>query len=301
MNVHTIKDYANNNKQQESNVHSLNVDNNNNNNQGNNVMRYFNREVFHFKTCSFIIICFLFKFYVVSVGIYYLYSMFKEKSWKCLLYQSGALQIGKFVNEFKIWNLVTAMFLHNDLMHFLSNTLSLIFISFYVEFLINSTVYFLLFFFATGIYGNITSLLFNGNNISIGISGVILGLCGYLIIYFIIEYNKMENNQKICFGIFIGVIILNFFVSIFISEQIEIYAHIGGLASGILLAIILFLSSSPLYKFSHIASEKVLKIIKYICIVLLVLYPIISLCVIFTGKYPNVESLICKVESKTNI
>ena len=77
MNVHTIKDYANNNKQQESNVHSLNVDNNNNNNQGNNVMRYFNREVFHFKTCSFIIICFLLKFYVVSVGIYYLYSMFK--------------------------------------------------------------------------------------------------------------------------------------------------------------------------------------------------------------------------------
>ena len=300
MNVHTLKDYENNNNQQEQNIHSLNVDNNNTNTQ-NNVMSYFNRKVFHFKTCSFVIICFLLKCYLVSVGIYYLYSMFKEKSWKCLLYQSGALQIGKFANQYKIWNLITAMFLHNDLMHFLSNTISLIFISFYVEFLINSTVYFLVFFFATGIYGNITSLLFNGNNISIGISGVILGLCGYLIIYFIVEYNKMENNQKICFGIFIGIILLNFFVSIFISEQIEIYAHIGGLVSGILLSIILFLSSSPLYKFSHIASEKTLKIIKYVIIGLLILYPIIALCVIFTGKYPNIESLICKVEQKTNI
>lgn len=296
MNVHTLKDYNNNDKQQ-SNVHSLNVDNSNNN-ISNNVTSYFNRDVFHFKTCTFVIICFLLKFYIASIVIYYLYSMFKEKSWKCLLYQSGALQIGKFVNQYKIWNLITAMFLHNDLMHFLSNTISLVFISFYVEYLINSTLYFLLFFFATGIYGNITSLLFNGNNISIGISGVILGLCGYLIIYFILEYHKMENNQKICFGIFIGVIILNFLVSIFLSTNIEIYAHIGGLITGILLSVILFFTLTPLYKYANIASEKTLKIIKYLFIVILIIYPIISLCIIFTGTYPNVETVICKVEQK---
>lgn len=305
MNVHTLNDLMkdNNNerpqqqnRQQQngnSNIHTLNVINPSQEGQENQnwLHSIFNPAIFNLKTTTFVMIMLLLKVYLSYLFLFYIWYSSKGDPWICLLYNGGALQVGKIVNEYKIWNLITAIFLHNNFLHIFSNILSLVFISFYTEYLINNRFKFLGLFFATGIYGNLTSLLFNGNNISVGVSGVILGLCGYLIIDFIIKFKKMNDFEKKCMGIFIFLLILNIFLGIFVMSNVEIFSHLGGLFTGIVFGII-FLLNNP-RPWIELASETSLKVIWYICLVITIIYPIGVLGYVFTGDYPNIKSSVC--------
>ena len=91
----------------------------------------------------------------------------------------------------------------------------------------------LIIFLYSGIVGNLLSLIFMGNNsISAGASGAIFGLMGSLLYFAINQRTYMTEALK---RDIIPVIIINIIFS-FMIPSINLYAHIGGLLGGMLIA-----------------------------------------------------------------
>lgn len=134
------------------------------------------------------------------------------------------------VKNGEIWRLITASFLHVNLIHLILNLYSLRVIAPSVENLIGKTK-FIFVYLISALTGSLMSLIFNGENIvSVGASGAIFGLMGALL-YFGYHYrlflNSAIKNQ------IVPVIVFNLAIG-FISSGIDNAAHIGGLIGGYL-------------------------------------------------------------------
>ena len=198
MNIHSLNDYAENN----------NRGNNNNNGQNNNFFiaqmnpensggdsfmeQLFPKEIYKIKTISFLIICILTLIYFIQLICYYSFYKPNGYSWACLLYHFGVSEISSIANHFQYHRLITPMLTHNNFGHLFSNALSIAFIGFYVEYDLKNITNYILLFIISGIIGNFCSLLFSYQNLSMGASGAILGLCGYYVIYFVLNWERMK-------------------------------------------------------------------------------------------------------------
>ena len=299
MNIHSLNDYAGNN-----NNGGRNNNNNNQNNQffiaqmgnpenteGNSFFeQLFPKTIFKLKTASFLIICIITGIYFIQLIAYY--SIYKPKgyNWGCLLYHFGASEISSIANHFQYHRLITPMFTHNSIGHLFSNTISILFIGFYVEYDLKNINNYLLLFFISGIIGNFCSLLFSYQNISMGASGAILGLCGYYVLYFIMNWDRMNYNQKCCSLIFFILIFMNLISGVSVgSGSVDIYSHIGGFIGGLAFSFILSYRNQVLYRFS----QEYAKLLYYASIGFLVGIPIISLMIINLKEIPDNCEFIC--------
>jgi len=300
MNIHSLNDYANNgNNGRETN-------NNNQNNQFFLAQIYpensdsdsffgqlFPKSIYHIKTISFLIICIITGVYIVQLIAFYVFYKPNGYSWGCLLYHFGASEISSVSNHYQYHRLITPILTHNTFGHLFSNVLSIAFIGFYVEYDIKNQTNYILLFIISGIIGNFCSLLFSYQNISMGASGAILGLCGYYILYFILNWDKMNYNQKCCSIIFFTIIFMSLISGISVgSSTVDIHSHIGGLLGGLAFSIILFYRNQLLYRFNQTYT----KMIYYASIGFLVGLPIISILVINLKEIPNNCEFICLSE-----
>lgn len=141
------------------------------------------------------------------------------------------------------WRLVTSMFIHSDIQHLFNNMLLLFFIGEYVEDYVGhwkfAGIYFL-----TGILADLVSMgynIFNNNMVlSIGASGAIFGIVGALAGFIFLSKGMIKDITGPRLVVFIGLSILSGLQ----TEGVDNMAHIGGLLSGFLIALLLTICSN---------------------------------------------------------
>lgn len=128
--------------------------------------------------------------------------------------------------------LITSIFLHIGLIHFIMNVWSLNILGKQVE-RFYGHIKTLIIFIYSGVVGNLLSvILMNDNTISAGASGAIFGLMGALLYFSLNQRTYMGEALK---NEILPVIIINLFAS-FIVPGINVFAHLGGLIGGIIIS-----------------------------------------------------------------
>ncbi len=152
------------------------------------------------------------------------------------------------------WRFVTPMFLHVNLLHLMVNMYSLWIVGPYVEKLYGSAK-FVFFWVLTGIAGVIASYLTVRPTLassslsrfifkavdepSAGASGALFGLVGVLFVFGIKYRHELPEGFKRAFGTgLLPMIFLNLFIGYVLRGFIDNAAHLGGLISGALLALV---------------------------------------------------------------
>lgn len=142
------------------------------------------------------------------------------------------------------WRLLTSIFLHGGLMHLLNNIYGLILVGFILEPLLGKTK-FLLLYLLTGILASCASIWWHDASVSVGASGAIFGLYGFLIALLLTKVFPPEFGKAFLIStlVFVG-----FNLVMGLAGGIDNAAHIGGLLSGLIIGI--------LYRFTFKPEEK---------------------------------------------
>ncbi|MFW9771258.1 MAG: rhomboid family intramembrane serine protease [Candidatus Heimdallarchaeota archaeon] len=137
----------------------------------------------------------------------------------------------RIINYYEFWRLISAMFLHNDILHIFSNMFALLIFGTFIESNFSRIAYIGLYL-ISGLIGNLFSLiLLPLNTISLGASGCIFGLIGAALAFII----KQKNRILLILS---GIYIVYFIISSF-SPGINFYAHIFGLLGGFFFSLFL--------------------------------------------------------------
>ena len=153
------------------------------------------------------------------------------------------------------WRFVTPMFLHVNFLHLMVNMYSLWIVGPYVEKLYGSAK-FVVFWVLTGVAGVFASYLTVRPNMSVGpiarfifkttddpsagASGALFGLVGVLFVFGIKFRHELPEGFRRAFGTgLLPMIMLNLFIGYVGRGFIDNAAHLGGLASGALLALVI--------------------------------------------------------------
>lgn len=126
------------------------------------------------------------------------------------------------------WRLLTACFLHADVMHILSNLIGLYFWGPHAELLLGRAKYLIVYLFS-GLMGSVFSYALN-RSWAVGASGALFGIFGALL-YFRTRHKQVFDRV---FGMQVLVIIGINLANGFISPGIDNLGHIGGLVGGFL-------------------------------------------------------------------
>ncbi|MFX0113430.1 MAG: rhomboid family intramembrane serine protease [Candidatus Hodarchaeota archaeon] len=129
------------------------------------------------------------------------------------------------IEGWQIYRLGTAMFVHLHIVHLGSNVLFLVIFSLRFEEL-RSSRELLLVYLASGLAGNLLTLLWGPDYLSVGASGAVFGVFGANLIFL-----RRYYRQQIRTALFIAFI----FFTITIGVDTNVFAHAGGLCSGLLL------------------------------------------------------------------
>ena len=137
------------------------------------------------------------------------------------------------------WRLISPMFIHFSFAHLAFNCLWIYILGEKIERIDNSITFLMLIIFSS-ICSNYLQFLWTGSSLFGGLSGVIYGLIGYCMI---LEMDANYDRYKLPSGLYLFMIvwlILGFLgiLELFGFGSVANFAHLGGLVSGILFAII---------------------------------------------------------------
>ena len=229
--------------------------------------------------------------YLLQILAFYLYYAKRGDSWSCLIITFGAFQGGKVKNHYQYHRFITSDFLHNSIAHVGSNSLSLFFLGFQVENEIKNKLHYGLLYFVSGLTGDLLSLIHNQNNISLGASGCIIGLCGNFVIYFLLNYRNMSDRKKYTYGSMFLMLFINLFSGLSEGgENINMAAHMGGFLGGFAVSIILTYKKNYRLRFNNPSARK----LYYMAVAFLISLPLIAIGVLILKKIPNITDHICK-------
>ncbi len=149
-----------------------------------------------------------------------------------------------------VFRLIASQFVHGGLIHLINNLYGLLFAGIFLQPVVTRwrliACYLL-----CGLGGSIASVLAHPATISIGASGAIFGLFGILLMLLLLRDSRLEETRKFILlnaGIFVAI---NLAIGA-ATPGIDNAAHLGGLLTGSLLAMGLFLSHR--LRLSHAAS-----------------------------------------------
>ncbi|WP_413669728.1 rhomboid family intramembrane serine protease [Mucilaginibacter sp. Mucisp86] len=134
------------------------------------------------------------------------------------------------------WRLLTNMFLHGGIMHVLFNMYGLLFVGIFLEPLLGTGKYTVLYL-LTGIIASITSIWWHPATVSVGASGAIFGMYGVFLALLTTNLFPPEFKKPFLINtaVFVGYNLLAG-----LSGGIDNAAHIGGLLSGLLFGYALY-------------------------------------------------------------
>lgn len=165
----------------------------------------------------------------LNIGNFFIFNLVLPKE-----YILNFVQINRnIIYEFQYWRLITSIFLHADLLHLFSNMIALLLFGATIE---NnqyvSKLEFTLIYFISGLIGNLfTLILLPIDAVSLGASGAIFGLIGSA---FVIV--ATENRTLLP----IAILYITYYIFASFSPEINIWAHIFGLISGIVIGYIIY-------------------------------------------------------------
>ena len=197
-------------------------------------------------TTKIITLCII--IYLLTIGIEYFY----QTSFLQSLIILGA-NVNYLIWNGEVWRLLSAVFLHGNIIHLFVNMYSLNNIGNEIEYVFGKWK--LLFvFILTGILGNFVSFFFSVwsfaeygfvnpllfPHISVGASGSIFGLLGYILGKKLNERKLMMEGKflNVDMNSLITVLVLNLFIG-FTVPNIDNNAHIGGFVFGIILSLLM--------------------------------------------------------------
>lgn len=133
-----------------------------------------------------------------------------------------------FLQKHEYWRLLTGAALHANLLHYFMNSYA--FYSFGRTFeVLSDRAHIAIVFLLSAIGGGVLSLIVSPAGISIGASGGIVGLVGYLVVYSFIRRQFISAEFRKSLIINIGFILFFGFV---LMRSVDNFAHIGGLVTG---------------------------------------------------------------------
>lgn len=143
-----------------------------------------------------------------------------------VLLKYGA-KVNILIEQGQVWRLLTCAFLHGGLIHILCNMYSLYIIGPEIQQIYGTTRYLIIYAFSC----LLSSLMsyFMSPYLSVGASGGIFGLMGALLAFAIIERHRI---QKKYISSLLQIIAINLFIGLSV-ENIDNFAHLGGLIGGI--------------------------------------------------------------------
>ena len=153
-----------------------------------------------------------------------------------VLLQIGQYNIGVLNGEY--WQLLTSIFVHVDILHIALNMLFLIIFGLRAEELFKTEEYFSVYM-LSGLTGSLLTLfLMSPYTLSAGASGAIFGMYGAGIIYM-----RKTFGQSI-----VGALLYSFlFLMLSTGTGVNVVAHFGGLAAGLIIGYALAKSRRDMY------------------------------------------------------
>jgi rhomboid protease GluP len=141
------------------------------------------------------------------------------------------------------WRFLTAMFVHADIVHIFGNMFFLLIFGLRAEGMFDIKEY-LAVYFLSGLAGGFLTFLLLPDSLSVGASGAIFGIFGATVIYV---------RRSIGQSILTALLYAFFLFMINTGPNVNIYAHLGGLATGLLVGYALAASRKPkqLYTFGY--------------------------------------------------
>ncbi|SFB38817.1 Membrane associated serine protease, rhomboid family [Lentibacillus halodurans] len=148
------------------------------------------------------------------------------------LIENWGMGINFYISQGEYWRLLTAIFLHADLMHVLFNSFALVLFGPALEQMLGK-LKFLTVFLGGGLAGNIATFLLGPSIYAhVGASGAIYGLFGIYV--FMVAFRKhlidQSSSQIITVILVIGLLMT------FIRPGINIYSHVFGFIGGFAIA-----------------------------------------------------------------
>jgi rhomboid protease GluP len=151
------------------------------------------------------------------------------------------LKINDLIRQGEFWRFVTPIFFHANVLHIFFNMYALYSIGLQIERPLGYARFLMIYFFA-GIAGVFASFLFTPTP-SLGASGAIFGLIGALAVFLYRNRNLFGAAGRNMLYNVIFIIVANLVISVSVPE-IDLWGHVGGLATGSVLAWLL----TPLWK-----------------------------------------------------
>jgi rhomboid protease GluP len=140
-------------------------------------------------------------------------------------------KINSAVLRGEVWRLLTAVFIHGGLIHFLFNMYALYYLGQQVEAFAGALRFVLIFLYA-GLAGSTFSLLLNPGA-SVGASGGIFGLIGALGVFFFRNRALFGARGRQQLQGIMAIVVINLLIGL--QERIDNWAHLGGLLGGLAL------------------------------------------------------------------
>ncbi|MCR5404871.1 MAG: rhomboid family intramembrane serine protease [Butyrivibrio sp.] len=155
------------------------------------------------------------------------------------MYEEGVMNTELVLSKGQCHRLFSAMLLHVDVKHLFNNMILLALAGAIVE---NYTghMFYILLYILSGFFGNLVSMAYelknNLHRTSVGASGAIMGLVGFIVVWIIVNRKTFVKNRSILFRL----VLLAVFViqACFFQEGANIAAHLGGFVSGFVLGVI---------------------------------------------------------------
>ncbi len=176
---------------------------------------------------------------VINIAVFLFLSLFGDTEDAAFLLQHGAMYEPMVTQGHEFYRIFTSMFLHFGISHLLNNMVLLGALGWNLELEIGK-IRILLIYLVSGIGGNLLSL-YHGISaetyaVSAGASGAIFGLMGALL--YVVIANRGMLGRLSGRGMLVMVMLSLYFG--LTSSGVDNWAHIGGLISGFVIAVILY-------------------------------------------------------------
>lgn len=176
---------------------------------------------------------------VINVAVFMILTVLGNTEDAVFMLGHGAMYEPYITEGHEYYRIITCLFLHFGISHLLNNMVLLGALGWNLE-LETGKVRFLIIYFVSGIAGNIVSLIYDMTigqpAVSAGASGAIFGLMGALV--YVVIANRGRLGRLSGRGMLIMVALSLYFG--LTSSGVDNLAHIGGLAAGFLLAVLLY-------------------------------------------------------------
>ena len=177
---------------------------------------------------------------LIFLGLYFM-GMTEDSAF---MMEHGAMYVPYLMNGEQYYTLITSMFLHFGFSHLMNNMVMLLVIGYSLEPEIGK-IRFLLIYLGSGLMGNLVSAWFDVSQgsyaVSAGASGAIFGIVGALLYVAIRNHGRVGEISTRGLVLMAG---LSLYYG-FTAQGVDNAAHIGGLVSGFLLAVLTYWKRKP--------------------------------------------------------